>query len=113
LIRVSSVTPRLAWLMLLAGCAAGDEEATRLLAQYQCASCHAIPGVPGVRNGIGPPLAQFGARSYVAGQWPNDAATLARWIAEPQALVPDTAMPDMGVSDADARVMAAYLLRSP
>jgi cytochrome c len=110
--RVPSVIARIAWLLLLTGCAAGDDEATRLLAQYQCASCHAIPGVPGGRGGIGPPLAQFGLRSYIAGQWPNDAATLARWIAEPQALVPGTAMPDMGVSDADARVIAAYLLRS-
>lgn len=100
---------RIAWLLLLAGCA-GDDAGPRLLAQYQCASCHAIPDVPGGRGGVGPPLERFGLRSYISGQWPNDAATLARWIAEPQALVPGTAMPDMGVSDADARAMAAYLL---
>jgi cytochrome c1 len=55
------------------------------------------------------PLDAFGVRSYIAGQVPNRPDTLARWIAEPAALVPGTSMPDMGVSDADARDMAAYL----
>lgn len=83
----------------------------RLLAQYQCGSCHAIPGVAAVRQSTrGPVLAAFGKRSYIVGQVPNRPDTLARWIAEPAALVPGTPMPAMGVSPADARDMAAYLL---
>jgi cytochrome c2 len=82
----------------------------QLLAQYQCGSCHAIPGVAAARGRVGPALAAFGLRSYIAGEWPNAPDTLARWLVEPQALVPGTAMPAMGVSPADARDMAAYLL---
>ena len=98
----------------MAGCApseAGDtaERGRRLLEQYQCGSCHRIPDVPGARGGVGPPLDHFGMRSYIAGHLPNRPETLARWIADPAALVPGTLMPDMGVSDADARDMAAYL----
>lgn len=101
-------------LVLLAGCAGrGDsaavERGQRLLAQYQCGSCHAIPEVPAARGGVGPPLDRFGARSYIAGHIPNQPDALARFIAAPQALVPGTLMPDMGVSAADARDMAAYL----
>ena len=83
----------------------------RLLAQYQCGSCHAIPGVAAARGMQGPSLEAFGKRSYIAGRIPNRADALARWISAPQSLVPDTAMPNMGVSNADARDMAAYLGR--
>lgn len=99
--------------LLAAGCGDAPEASAlrgqRLLAQYQCGSCHAIPGVPGSRGRVGPPLARFGLRSYIAGEIPNRPDTLARWIAEPAALVPGTLMPDMGASPADARDMAAYL----
>ena len=99
--------------LLLAGCGASDASVARgqrLLAQYQCGSCHVIPGVPASRGRVGPPLDKFGLRSYIAGEIPNRPDTLARWIEEPAALVPGTLMPDMGASVADARDMAAYLL---
>ena len=81
----------------------------RLLAQYQCGSCHAIPDVPASRGIQGPSLEAFGKRSYIAGRIPNTPEALARWIVAPAALVPDTSMPSMGVSPAEARAMAAYL----
>ncbi len=105
----------------LAGCHAGPDSTVqtgsdagrgqRLLMQYQCGSCHAIPGVSAARGVQGPSLEAFGKRSYIAGRIPNRADALARWISAPQSLVPDTAMPSMGVSAADARDMAAYLGR--
>jgi cytochrome c2 len=82
----------------------------RLLAQYQCGSCHRIPGVEAASALVGPPLDGFGARSYIAGHIPNRPETLAAWIVKPQALVPDTPMPSMGASPEDARDMAAFLL---
>ena len=81
----------------------------RLLTQYQCGSCHAIPGIAAARGMQGPTLEAFGRRSYIAGRIPNRADYLARWIVQPSALVPDTAMPAMGVSPDQARDMAAYL----
>lgn len=81
----------------------------RLLTQYQCGSCHVIPGVSAARGINGPTLQAFGKRSYIAGRMPNFPDALAQWIAAPASLVPDTAMPSMGVSAEDARHMAAYL----
>lgn len=80
-----------------------------LIAQYQCGACHAIPGIASARGGQGPALASYGMRSYIAGRVPNRPDLLARWIAQPSALVPSTTMPDMGVPEQDARDMAAWL----
>ena len=81
----------------------------RLLAQYQCGSCHVIPGVPASRGTVGPPLTAFGSRSYIAGHIPNRADVLARFIMAPGDVVPATSMPSMGVSSFDARDIVAYL----
>ena len=89
--------------------AADSVRGQQLLAQYQCGSCHAIPGVPAASGKLGPTLQAFGKRSYIAGQIPNRPDALVRWIVEPASLVPGTTMPSMGVSVVDARAMAAYL----
>ena len=85
------------------------ERGRRLLAQYQCGSCHSIPGVESAHGTVAQPLAAWKHRSYIAGRLPNQRALLAQWISAPQSLVPGTAMPSMGVSASDARAMAAYL----
>lgn len=99
--------------LLCAGCGAAQEASVtrgqRLLAQYQCGGCHTIAGVPASTGRLGPSLDKFGLRSYISGQIPNRPETLARWIAEPAALIPGTLMPAMGASAEDARDMAAYL----
>ncbi|MGV3572537.1 MAG: c-type cytochrome [Ramlibacter sp.] len=104
----SLVAPLLA--LLCCGVAAEDVERGRaLLAQYQCGTCHAIPGVPASRGEVAQPLAAWSLRSYIAGRVPNRVELLARWIVAPQSLVPGTPMPAMGVSPADAQAMAGYL----
>ena len=90
--------------------AALAERGRALLSQYQCGTCHTIPGVAGARGEFAQPLKSWRQRSYIAGRLPNRADVLAQWIASPQALVPNTTMPSMGVSPDDARSMAAYLL---
>lgn len=85
------------------------ERGKALLGQYQCGACHAIPEVPIARGPVAQPLEAWGQRSYIAGRLPNTPAMLAQWIMAPQALVPGTAMPSMGVSAEDARAMAAFL----
>jgi mono/diheme cytochrome c family protein len=85
------------------------ERGRRALEQYACATCHEIPGVTGATVPVGPSLRQLASRAYVAGVLPNTSANLVRWLREPQAVKPGTAMPDLGVSARDARDMAAFL----
>jgi len=84
-------------------------QARQLLGQYGCHACHAIPGITGPARLLGPPLAGLARRATIAGRLPNDAATLRAWIQHPQQLDPLTAMPELSVSDADVRVIAAWL----
>jgi cytochrome c1 len=76
---------------------------------YGCGSCHVIPGVGGAKGLVGPPLTQFAHRGFIAGEVPNNGDFLVRWISVPQAIEPGTAMPNLGVSEAQARDIAAYL----
>lgn len=82
-----------------------------LLARYHCGRCHVIPGVAGAQGQWAASLHSYGRRSYIAGRMANEPVALARWIADPAALVPGTLMPNMGVSPEDARAMALYLGR--
>jgi cytochrome c len=82
----------------------------QLIENYGCGSCHVIPGVRQADGLVGPPLTSFGRRSYIAGELTNNDANLQRWIENPPAVEPGTAMPNLGVSPLDARDIAAYLL---
>ncbi|MEU2613741.1 c-type cytochrome [Micromonospora sp. NPDC007271] len=85
------------------------DRGAQLIARYGCGSCHTIPGINQADGLVGPPLTQFGARSYIAGELPNNADNLRRWITDPQAVEPGTAMPNLGVSAIDAQDIVAYL----
>jgi len=80
-----------------------------LLDRYGCNACHRISGVRDAVGTVGPPLDDIGSHVYIAGTIPNSAPNLARWIQTPQAYKPGTAMPNLNVTDPDARDMAAYL----
>lgn len=80
-----------------------------LIREYGCGTCHTVPGVRGARGLVGPPLTKFAHRSYVAGNLPNTPQNVVSWIVNPQAVEPGTAMPDMGVTQEEARHIAAYL----
>ena len=79
------------------------------IGRYGCGSCHDIPGVRNARGTVGPPLARIAVRTYLAGRVMNTPAGMIRWIQHPQQIEQGTAMPDMGVTETDARDIAAYL----
>jgi cytochrome c1 len=81
----------------------------RAINQYACATCHAIPGIVGANAPVGPPLAGIGSRLMLGGVLPNSPENMARWIRAPQEVAPLTAMPNLGVTQRDARDIAAYL----
>lgn len=90
--------------------AAGREAIVR----HGCASCHAVPGVRGVggvASAVGPPLEGYAARRYIAGTVANTDENLIRWIQDPQAIRPGSAMPNLGVNETDARNIAGFLYR--
>lgn len=104
--------------MLLWGCRSevprvvpgGEPDRGRtLIRSYGCHSCHTVPGVSGANALVGPPLIHWRRRVYIAGRVPNSPDALVQWIMDPRTVDPLTAMPDMGVSEADARDIAAYL----
>lgn len=102
----------------LAGCGAekkpvpegGDAERGRLLLrQFGCGACHRIAGVADAQGNVGPPLAGVAKRVYLGGVLPNSPNNMVRWIRAPKAFDPQTAMPNLGVSEEHARDMVAYL----
>lgn len=80
-----------------------------LLRSYGCSTCHTISGVTGANGLVGPPLTGIAQRSYIAGVLPNAPENMVRWIENPKAVDSLTAMPNVGVTPADARDIAAYL----
>jgi cytochrome c1 len=89
----------------------GNAERGRIaLTQYACHACHMIPGVTGSEVYVGRPLEGLGERRFIAGNLANNQANLVRWIRNPKEVDPLTAMPVMGVSEADAIDISAYLL---
>lgn len=79
------------------------------LQQYACVACHRVPGVTGPQAHVGPPLEGIASRKMLGGVLPNTAENMVRWIRAPQQAAPLTAMPALGVSERDARDIAAYL----
>jgi putative membrane protein len=81
----------------------------RAVAAYGCGACHVVPGVPGARGRVGPSLADLADRPYLAGRLVNDATNLVTWVRHPRRIDPGTLMPDLAVTEADARDIAAFL----
>jgi cytochrome c len=89
---------------------AGDRENGKLLLrQFGCGTCHEIPGVADAKGRVGPPLKGVASRVYLGGVLPTTPQNMVAFIRSPQALEPRTTMPDLGVTEAHARDMVAYL----
>lgn len=113
---------RVALLVVLAivGCARRDERLATQVAggdvargkaaieRRACGACHIIPGVPGAKATVGPSLDHIGKRAFVAGK-PNSVETMIEWVRHPQKVEPGTPMPEMGISEQEAKDIAAYL----
>jgi mono/diheme cytochrome c family protein len=66
--------------------------------KYGCNGCHSL-GADGGK--VGPALDRAGFR--LNGTW------IYRWVKNPQAMKPETRMPALGLSDADAKAVTMYL----
>jgi cytochrome c2 len=81
----------------------------QLIESYGCAACHQIKGIAHAASKVGPSLKEIRGSTYVGGELPNTANNLMTWIEHPRAINPNTAMPELGVTPAQARDIAAYL----
>jgi mono/diheme cytochrome c family protein len=66
--------------------------------KFGCNGCHRIADEGGV---VGPPLDRAGFRL--------NATWVYRWVKYPQSMKPDTKMPNLGLSDQDAKAVAVFL----
>jgi cytochrome c1 len=111
-----------ALLLLLGGCRGGRhpppaeivpggnaQTGAQLIEDFRCGVCHTIPGISGADGLVGPPLTLFARRTYVGGEVPNTPPNLVHWIMNPSSIEPGTAMPTLGLSEQQARDVAAYL----
>ena len=88
----------------------GDaDRGNKVMQQYACITCHEIPGVVGASVPVGPPLTGMALRGFIAGVVENTPENMIRWLRTPEELHPNSAMPNLGVTERDARDMAAYL----
>jgi len=80
-----------------------------IMRRYGCGGCHTIPGLAGADGQVGPPLTGLVHRVYIGGIANNSPDNLVAWIVSPQTFAPRTAMPATGITEAEARDVAAYL----
>jgi cytochrome c oxidase subunit II len=93
------------------GGAASPDQGKALIAQQPCGTCHVIPGVAGANGVVGPSLAGVASRTTIAGgavpnTGPDD---LKKWLLNPPAVKPGTAMPSYNLTDDQASAIVAYL----
>jgi cytochrome c2 len=96
-----------------AGVEFGDADRGReLFVGYGCGACHQHGGVAVASGRVGPALDDLADQRVIAGMLPNTPEMLAAWIRSPQAYARGTGMPDLGVTEADAADIAAFLLET-
>jgi cytochrome c len=88
----------------------GDSgRAPEVIRRYGCSGCHTISGIPGGDGQVGGSLDGIRQRVYIGGVTTNTPDNLVRWIVSPQDFSPRTAMPATGISEQEARDVAAFL----
>jgi len=84
-------------------------EGKAIFTRSACVGCHTIRGVSA--GALGPDLTTFGSRrTLAAGMLPNTVEAVTAWLKNPPALKPGAKMPPLGLTDAQARAVATYLM---
>ncbi len=79
------------------------------LVSIQCIACHTIQGTS-LQGKVGPNLSNFASRTTLgAGLYENNDANLVRWLLNPQEAKPGNKMPNLHLTEEDARAIAKYL----
>lgn len=85
------------------------EEGARLFQRLTCVNCHTIAGTA-AHGRIGPDLGHFASRATLGAQvLDSGRASLARWLADPQAVKPGCHMPNLQLASAQVAALTSYL----
>lgn len=77
---------------------------------FYCGACHTVRG-SGAGGTVAPDLTHLMSRATIAaGTLPNNVANLSGWIANPQAIKPETKMPTLYLSGPELTDIRSYLL---
>ena len=89
--------------------AAGDPAAgEQIVTGGPCAACHTVEGTS-AQGSVGPELTDFADLPQIAGVVENNEDNLRAWLANPPAVKPGTAMPNLNLSQVDINNLVAYL----
>jgi cytochrome c len=77
--------------------------------RYGCGTCHELHGDGNAQGHVGPTLHDFALQQALPGGLPNTPAALTRWLRTPREVAPGTTMPNLDVSEHDARDLVAFL----
>ena len=88
---------------------AHPERGPSLIRKHGCSACHTLPGSSTATRSVGPGLENVKDQMYVAGTLLNTPQNLMLWIQHPEQIRPNTAMPNLGVGEDEARDIVAYL----
>ena len=83
-------------------------EAGQQIVETVCASCHLVAGTA-AQGTVGPELTNFANQPQIAGVLENNEENLRAWLADPPAIKPGTAMPNLGLSQTQIDALVAYL----
>lgn len=72
-----------------------------------CVACHG----PNLQGGVGPSLQRFGGKADIVGVAPLNAENLKKWLTDPAAMKPGTAMPKLGLGDRELEALVAFLMQ--
>jgi cytochrome c len=112
--RASTLRPLVAQLQPAPGVPGDPNNGMALFTARGCVACHTVLRLPNASGAIGPNLTNMTLRPTLAGdQIQMTPENLARWIVNPPAMKADTKMPVLGVTDQDARDLAAFLYSLP
>jgi cytochrome c1 len=90
------------------------ENGRRVFIARGCGACHTLTGVPTAAGIVGPNLTNVVLRPTLAGDSiPMTPENLTRWILNPPALKPGTAMPALGLTEQEAQDVTAFLYSQP
>src|SRR3990170_2870982 len=92
----------------LSGAAAAGKE---VFLSKGCIACHRAPNVPEAQGTLGPNLAGIGnptTHPKIAAVVDNTPENMKRWLQEPQKVKPGSAMPSLGLTDAEAANLTAF-----